>query len=330
MLVTRAAALPILMGEAGLRRYLAEVQRFPILEPEEEYNLAKHWREHGDQDAAHKIVTSHLRLVAKIAFRYRGYGLPISEVISEGNIGLLQALKHFDPERGFRFSSYSIWYIKAPIHEFILRSWSMVKMSTTANRKKLFFNLRKAKTMISALEDGDLSPAHVTLIAERLGVSEQDVVEMNRHLRGDVSLNTPMHQDGDASEWQDWLVDEVCDQETRLVQNEEAVNRKRALAQALSVLDHRERRIFEARRLVDDPISLADLAGEFGVSHERVRQIELRAFKKVQRAAMRCVAAQRLAHYDHREPVSLSVTDRRKIRLTVHSSSAPAVTAMAP
>ena len=289
--MARAAALPLLTAESGLTRYLEEIRRFPMLEPQDEFMLAKRWREHGDRDAAHKLVTSHLRLVAKIAMGYRGYGLPISEVISEGNVGLMQAVKRFEPDKGFRLATYAMWWIKAAIQEYILRSWSLVKMGTTANQKKLFFNLRKAKSKISALEEGDLRPDQVKLIAKRLGVTEQDVVDMNRRLGGDVSLNAPIRDDGDSGEWQDWLVDEVSDQETRLVEDEESDNRKKALGEALSVLNERERRIFEARRLADDPITLEDLAVEFGVSRERVRQIEVRAFEKVQRAVKHRLAA---------------------------------------
>jgi RNA polymerase sigma-32 factor len=288
--MARAAALPILTAESGLTRYLEEIRRFPMLEPQDEFMLAKRWREHGDRDAAHKLVTSHLRLVAKIAMGYRGYGLPISEVISEGNVGLMQAVKRFEPEKGFRLATYAMWWIKAAIQEYILRSWSLVKMGTTANQKKLFFNLRKAKSKISALEEGDLRPDQVKLIAKRLGVTEQDVVDMNRRLGGDVSLNAPIRDDGDSGEWQDWLVDEVSDQEERLVADEESDNRKKALGDALSVLNDRERRIFEARRLADDPITLEELAAEFGVSRERVRQIEVRAFEKVQRAVKNRIA----------------------------------------
>jgi len=287
----RIAALPILTAESGLARYLDEIRRFPMLEPQDEYMLAKRWREHGDRDAAHKLVTSHLRLVAKIAMGYRGYGLPISEVISEGNVGLMQAVKRFEPEKGFRLATYAMWWIKAAIQEYILRSWSLVKMGTTANQKKLFFNLRKAKSKISALEEGDLRPDQVKLIARRLGVTEQDVVDMNRRLGGDVSLNAPIRDDGDSGEWQDWLVDDEANQETRLAENEEADNRRQALGEALSVLNDRERRIFEARRLADDPITLEELAAEFSVSRERVRQIEVRAFEKVQRAVRNRVAA---------------------------------------
>ena len=288
--MARAAALPILKAESGLTRYLEEIRRFPMLEPQDEFMLAKRWREHGDRDAAHKLVNSHLRLVAKIAMGYRGYGLPISEVISEGNVGLMQAIKRFEPDKGFRLATYAMWWIKASIQEYILRSWSLVKMGTTANQKKLFFNLRKAKSKISALDEGDLRPDQVKLIAQRLGVTDQDVVDMNRRLGGDVSLNAPIRDDGDSGEWQDWLVDEVSDQETRLVEDEESDNRRKALGEALSVLNERERRIFEARRLADDPITLEDLAAEFGVSRERVRQIEVRAFEKVQRAVKNRIA----------------------------------------
>jgi len=289
--MARTAALPILTAENGLTRYLEEIRRFPMLEPQDEFILAKRWREHGDRDAAHKLVTSHLRLVAKIAMGYRGYGLPISEVISEGNVGLMQAVKRFEPDKGFRLATYAMWWIKAAIQEYILRSWSLVKMGTTANQKKLFFNLRKAKSKISALEEGDLRPDQVKLIAKRLGVTEQDVIDMNRRLGGDVSLNAPIREDGDSGEWQDWLVDDVSDQEDRLVADQESDNRKKALGEALTVLNDRERRIFEARRLADDPITLEDLAAEFGVSRERVRQIEVRAFEKVQRAVKHRIAA---------------------------------------
>jgi RNA polymerase sigma-32 factor len=289
--MARAAALPILTAESGLTRYLEEIRRFPMLEPQEEFMLAKRWREHGDRNAAHKLVTSHLRLVAKIAMGYRGYGLPISEVISEGNVGLMQAVKRFEPDKGFRLATYAMWWIKAAIQEYILRSWSLVKMGTTANQKKLFFNLRKAKSKINALEEGDLHPDQAKLIAKRLGVTEQDVVEMNRRLGGDVSLNAPIREEGDAGEWQDWLVDESSSQESRLAESEEADNRRKALTDALSVLNERERRIFEARRLAEEPITLEDLAAEFGVSRERVRQIEVRAFEKVQKAVKSRVAA---------------------------------------
>jgi RNA polymerase sigma-32 factor len=295
-IMARAAALPILTAENGLSRYLEEIRRFPMLEPQEEYMLAKSWREHGDRDAAHRLVTSHLRLVAKIAMGYRGYGLPISEVISEGNVGLMQAVKRFEPEKGFRLATYAMWWIKAAIQEYILRSWSLVKMGTTANQKKLFFNLRKAKSKISALDEGDLRPDQVKTIAKRLGVNEQDVIDMNRRLGGDASLNAPIREEGDSGEWQDWLVDEHDDQETTLAASEELDNRRKALGEALSVLNDRERRIFEARRLAEDPITLEELAEEFGVSRERVRQIEVRAFEKVQKAVRNRVAAMETPH----------------------------------
>jgi RNA polymerase sigma-32 factor len=284
-----ASALPVLANEGGLSRYLDEIRKFPMLEPSEEYMLAKRWREHGDRDAAHKLVTSHLRLVAKIAMGYRGYGLPISEVVSEGNVGLMQAVKRFEPDKGFRLATYAMWWIKAAIQEYILRSWSLVKMGTTANQKKLFFNLRKAKGRISALEEGDLRPDQVKQIATQLGVTEQDVVDMNRRLGGDASLNAPLREEGEG-EWQDWLVDESASQESLLAAEEEGQNRLQALRNALSVLNPRERRIFEARRLSDDPMTLEDLSAEFGVSRERVRQIEVRAFEKVQEAVKRNIA----------------------------------------
>jgi len=288
--MARTAALPALKAESGLSHYLDEIRRFPMLEPQEEYMLARSWREHGDREAVHKLVTSHLRLVAKIAMGYRGYGLPISEVISEGNVGLMQAVKRFEPEKGFRLATYAMWWIKAAIQEYILRSWSLVKIGTTANQKKLFFNLRKAKSKISALEEGDLRPDQVQVIAKRLGVTEQDVVDMNRRLGGDASLNAPIRDDGESGEWQDWLVDDAPSQERLLSESEESDNRHRALVSALDVLNERERRIFEARRLADDPITLEELAAEFGVSRERVRQIEQRSFEKVQKAAKNRIA----------------------------------------
>ena len=288
--MARAATMAILTAESGLTRYYEQIRRFPLLERQDEYMFARRWRD-GDREAAHRLVTSHLRLVAKIAMGYRGYGLPISEVISEGNVGLMQALKRFEPEKGFRFATYATWWIKAAIQEYILRSWSLVKLGTTANQKKLFFNLRKTKSKISALDEGDLRPDQVKIIARQLGVTEQDVVDMNRRLGGDVSLNAPIREEDDSGEWQDWLVDEISDQETRLAESEESDNRRKALGEALSVLNDRERRIFEARRLADDQITLADLASEFRVSRERVRQIEVRAFEKVQKALKNRVAA---------------------------------------
>ena len=280
-----SSSLPLLAADGGLSRYLAEIRRFPMLQPQEEYMLAKSWREHGDSEAAHKLVTSHLRLVAKIAMGYRGYGLPIGEVISEGNVGLMQAVKRFEPDKGFRLATYAMWWIKAAIQEYILRSWSLVKMGTTANQKKLFFNLRKAKSQIAALGEGDLRPEQVKTIATKLGVEEREVIEMNRRLGGDASLNTPLRADGEGDgEWQDWLVDDTPSQQTILEEDEEASFRHQALMSALSVLNDRERRIFEARRLAEDPVTLEELSEEFGVSRERVRQIEVRAFEKVQKA----------------------------------------------
>jgi len=292
--MARTATLPVLNGESGLSRYLAEIRKFPMLEPQEEYMLAKRWREHDDRDAAQKLVTSHLRLVAKIAMGYRGYGLPISEVVSEGNVGLMQAVKRFEPEKGFRLATYAMWWIKASIQEYILRSWSLVKMGTTANQKKLFFNLRKAKSKINALDEGDLRPDQVKVIAKRLGVTDQDVIDMNRRLGGDASLNAPIREEGDSGEWQDWLVDDHESQEQVLAESEELGTRRKALSEALSVLNDRERRIFEARRLADEPVTLEELAEEFGVSRERVRQIEVRAFEKLQRAIKAQAMEQRL------------------------------------
>jgi RNA polymerase sigma-32 factor len=264
-------------------RYLEEIRRYPMLDVEEECVLATRWREHGDGNAAQKLITSHLRLVAKTAMGYRGYGLPISELISEGNIGLMQAVKRFDPEKGFRFATYAIWWIKAAMQEYVLRSWSLVKIGTTANQRMLFFKLRKAKNRISAVDEGDLRPDQVELLAKRLGVTERDVVEMNRRLGGDASLNVQIGDDSNSAEWQDWLIDESSDQESQLAEDEESQNRRNALDRALAVLGDRERRIFVARRLVDEPIGLAELAAEFGISRERVRQIEARAFQKIQR-----------------------------------------------
>lgn len=278
-------SLPALAsGEAGLSRYLEEIRRFPMLEPQQEYMLAKRLKEHDDPDAAGQLVTSHLRLVAKIAMGYRGYGLPIGEVISEGNVGLMQAVKRFEPDKGFRLATYAMWWIKAAIQEYILRSWSLVKMGTTASQKRLFFNLRRAKSQIQALDEGDLKPDQVKAIATKLGVSEEDVVSMNRRLGGDTSLNAPLRADSESGEWQDWLVDDSADQESVLAESEEQDNRRKLLTDALGVLTDRERRIFQARRLSEDPVTLEELSTEFGVSRERVRQIEVRAFEKVQKA----------------------------------------------
>ena len=271
-------------GSLGLTRYLEDIRKFPMLEPNEEYMLAKRWQEHEDADAAEKLVTSHLRLVARIAMGYRGYGLPIGEVVSEGNVGLMQAVKRFEPDKGFRLATYAMWWIRASIQEYILRSWSLVKMGTTAAQKKLFFNLRRAKSQLQALEEGDLKPEHVKTIATKLGVSEGDVVSMNRRLGGDASLNAPLRADSESGEWQDWLVDETPTQEDRLVESEELKRRRSYLTSAMAVLNDRERRVFEARRLAEDPSTLEDLSTEFGVSRERIRQIEVRAFEKVQKA----------------------------------------------
>ncbi|MBP0615159.1 RNA polymerase sigma factor RpoH [Jiella mangrovi] len=272
-------------GDGGLTRYLEEIRRFPMLQPQEEYMLAKRYAEHDDRQAAHRLVTSHLRLVAKIAMGYRGYGLPIGEVISEGNVGLMQAVKRFDPERGFRLATYAMWWIKASIQEYILRSWSLVKMGTTANQKRLFFNLRKMKSRIQALDEGDLKPDQVNQIATTLGVSEAEVVSMNRRLSGDSSLNAPIRAtEGESGEWQDWLVDDSDSQEDVLVRQDEYDQRRGMLQSAMDVLNDRERRIFEARRLSEDPLTLEALSGEFDISRERVRQIEVRAFEKVQKA----------------------------------------------
>ncbi len=281
-----AQSLPsIVSGEGGLSRYLEEIRRFPMLQPEEEYMLAKRYAEHEDTKAAHRLVTSHLRLVAKIAMGYRGYGLPIGEVISEGNVGLMQAVKKFEPERGFRLATYAMWWIKASIQEYVLRSWSLVKMGTTANQKRLFFNLRKVKSKIQALEEGDLHPDQVQEIATKLNVSKEEVISMNRRLSGDASLNAPIRaSEGESGEWQDWLVDTSASQEDMLVEQDEMENRRSMLTGALSVLNERERRIFEARRLSDEPMTLEELSSEFDISRERVRQIEVRAFEKVQDA----------------------------------------------
>jgi RNA polymerase sigma-32 factor len=290
-MTAHAKSMSLASASTGARSLVAQTRRFPMLEPQEEYMLAKRWRERGDSDAAHRLVTSHLRLVAKIARGYRGYGLPIAEVISEGNVGLMRAVKRFDPDRGFRLATYAIWWIRASIQEFILRSWSLVRMGTTASQKKLFFNLRKAKGKISTLEEGDMRPDQVELIAKNLGVPEQDVIEMNRRLGGDASLNAPIRANENSGEWQDWLVDETPGPEAIMVENEERDNRRKALSEALTVLNDRERRIFEARRLAEDPITLEELADEFGVSRERVRQIEVKAFDKVRSRAMNALAA---------------------------------------
>ncbi|WP_420562250.1 RNA polymerase sigma factor RpoH [Thalassobaculum sp.] len=287
--------LPTISVEGNLSRYLQEIRKFPMLEPEEEYILAKNWREQGDTDAAHKLVTSHLRLVAKIAMGYRGYGLPVAELISEGNVGMMQAVKRFDPERGFRLATYAMWWIRASIQEYILHSWSLVKMGTTAAQKKLFFNLRKLKGQMQAIEDGDLSPDKVTAIAERLDVTEADVISMNRRLASpDHSLNAPLRVDGEG-EWQDWLVDDdQVSQETRLAEDEELQKRRLLLNKAMETLNDRERHILTERRLRDDPTTLEDLSQEYGISRERVRQIEVRAFEKLQKSIKNAAMEQKL------------------------------------
>jgi RNA polymerase sigma-32 factor len=283
----------MLTPEGGLHRYLSEIRNFPMLAPDEEYMLAKRWREHEDADAAHRLVTSHLRLVAKIAMGYRGYGLPISEIVSEGNVGLMQAVKRFDPERGFRLATYAMWWIKASIQEYILRSWSLVKIGTTAAQKKLFFNLRKAKGQIKAIEEGDLHPEHVAQIATKLGVTEDEVVSMNRRLAApDHSLNAPLRADSEG-EWQDWLVDDSPNQETLLAEQEEKEDRSELLAEGMKALNERERHILTERRLKDEPATLEDLSKEFDISRERVRQIEVRAFEKLQRAIREAAKAKR-------------------------------------
>jgi RNA polymerase sigma-32 factor len=286
------ASLPAIAPEASLSRYLQEIRKFPMLEPEEEYVLAKRWREHNDSAAAHKLVTSHLRLVAKIAMGYRGYGLPLGEVIAEGNVGLMQAVKRFEPERGFRLATYAMWWIRASIQEYILHSWSLVKIGTTAAQKKLFFNLRRMKGQLNALEEGDLAPETVKTIATKLDVSEQEVINMNRRLAApDNSLNAPVRQDGDG-EWQDWLVDDQPDQEARMSEDQEFSQRRELMTAALAGLADREREILTERRLKEEPATLEDLSSKFGISRERVRQIEVRAFEKLQRA-MRAAAREK-------------------------------------
>jgi RNA polymerase sigma-32 factor len=285
--------LPALQGEGGLSRYLSEIRKFPLLEPEEEYMLAKRWREHEDSGAARKLVTSHLRLVAKIAMGYRGYGLPVSEIVAEGNVGLMQAVKRFEPDKGFRLATYAMWWIRAAIQEYILRTWSLVKLGTTANQKKLFFNLRKAKNKIHAIEEGDLTPEHTAEIATKLGVSQTEVTSMNRRLSApDSSLNAPLRSESEA-EWQDWLADDTLDQETRMAEREELGERHELLSSALGGLSERERDIIEARRLKDEPATLEELSQKYGVSRERVRQIEVRAFEKLQKSMKDALATRR-------------------------------------
>jgi RNA polymerase sigma-32 factor len=286
--------LPVLAGEGNLGRYLQEIRKFPLLELDEEFLLAKRWQEKGDSEAAHKLVTSHLRLVAKIAMGYRGYGLPVSELISEGNVGMMQAVKRFDPDRGFRLATYAMWWIRAAIQEYILHSWSLVKMGTTAAQKKLFFNLRRLKGQLQAIEEGDLKSEDVTKIATTLGVPEDDVVQMNRRLAApDHSLNAPLRADSDG-EWQDWLVDETQDQEERLGDSEELGKRRRLLVNAMATLTERERHILTERRLKEEPSTLEELSQQYGISRERVRQIEVRAFEKLQRAMRNAAIEEKL------------------------------------
>jgi RNA polymerase sigma-32 factor len=294
MSMARTQTLPMVVSESNLARYLQEIRKFPMLEPDQEYMLAKRWREHGDTEAAHQLVTSHLRLVAKIAMGYRGYGLPVSELISEGNVGMMQAVKRFEPDRGFRLATYAMWWIRAAIQEYILHSWSLVKMGTTAAQKKLFFNLRKLKGQLQAIEEGDLSPENVKKIATDLNVTEDDVVNMNRRLSApDHSLNAPLKIDGDG-EWQDWLIDESDSQEIVLAEQQELAKRRKLLSQAMKNLNTRERHILTERRLKDEPTTLEDLSKEYGISRERVRQIEVRAFEKLQRAIKAQALEQRL------------------------------------
>jgi RNA polymerase sigma-32 factor len=289
------ASIPAMGGEAGLNRYLAEIKKFPILAPEEEYMLAKRWTEHQDTEAAAKLVNSHLRLVAKIAMGYRGYGLPVSELISEGNIGLMQGVKKFEPERGFRLATYAMWWIRASIQEFILRSWSLVKMGTTAAQKKLFFNLRRMKNQIEAFEDGDLKPADVLKIATDLGVTEEEVISMNRRWRwaGDTSLNVPLREEGEG-QWQDWLVDTDPLQDERVAEAEETRVRHDLLVEAMDALNDREKHILTERRLTEDPKTLEELSQVYDVSRERIRQIEVRAFEKLQKALMNLAGERKL------------------------------------
>jgi RNA polymerase sigma-32 factor len=289
------ATIPALGGEASLNRYLAEIRKFPILAPEQEYMLAKRFQEHGDPEAAAQLVTSHLRLVAKIAMGYRGYGLPVSELISEGNIGLMQGVKKFEPDRGFRLATYAMWWIRASIQEFILRSWSLVKMGTTAAQKKLFFNLRRMKAKLDAFEDGDLKPEDLAKIAKDLGVTEDEVTSMNRRMAmgGDTSLNVPMREDGE-SQWQDWLQDDSALQDEVVAEAQEADVRHSMLVEAMDELNEREKHILTERRLTDDPKTLEELSQVYGVSRERVRQIEVRAFEKLQKAMMRLAGDRRL------------------------------------
>jgi RNA polymerase sigma-32 factor len=287
-------AIPVIGGGGNLSAYLAEIRKFPMLQPDEEFMLAKRWREHGDLSAAHRLVTSHLRLVAKIAMGYRGYGLPLAELVSEGNVGMMQAVKRFDPDKGFRLATYAMWWIRASIQEYILHSWSLVKLGTTAAQKKLFFNLRKLKAKLKHVEDGDLPPEKLKHISKELNVSEDDVVQMNRRLSApDHSLNAPLRADGDM-EWQDWLVDERPDQETITAEEEQSKVRRQLLTEAMKTLTPRERQILQERRLREDPLTLEYLSQQFGISRERVRQIEVRAFEKLQKAIKQKVVEQKI------------------------------------
>jgi RNA polymerase sigma-32 factor len=286
------AALPMPSVGAGLSRYLTEIKKFPVLKPEEEFRYAKRWREQGDRDAAYRLVTSHLRLVAKLAMGYRGYGLPVADLVSEGNVGLMQAVKRFDPDRGVRLATYAMWWIKAAIHDYVVRSWSLVKITANAAQKKLFFKLGQAKNAISALQDGDLRPEQVEMIASRLQVPEREVIDMNGRLRGDLSLSAPIHDEGESEQALDYLVDLAPTQEGHLADEQEAASRRLALKQALQMLNPRERRIVEARYLIDAPVKLETLASEYGISRERVRQIELRAFQKLKTAVQAALTDQ--------------------------------------
>ena len=295
-MATKNIPMIVQEGSHGLQRYMQEIRQFPMLEPDEEFMLAKRWQEHQDSDAAHKLVTSHLRLVGKIAMGYRGYGLPIGEVISEGNVGLMQAVKRFEPDKGFRLATYAMWWIRAAIQEYVLRSWSLVKMGTTAAQKKLFFNLRRAKSQVQALDEGELKPHQIEAIATKLGVSKEDVVQMNRRLSGDLSLNSPLRNDAESGEWMDWLKEEDAmwgtsetssNQEAAMVMTQETSRRKNMLQSALGELNEREMEIFTARRLLDNPATLEELSERFQVSRERIRQIEVRAFEKVQKAVQK-------------------------------------------
>jgi len=317
-LTTLTRREPAFVREGSGKGYLHDIRRYAMLEKDQEYKLAKRWSEHGDRDAANQLVTSHLRLAVKVAMGYRGYGLPVSEIISEGNVGLMQALNRFEPERGFRFATYAIWWIRASIQDYILRSWSLVKIGTTMNQKKLFFKLRSAKSKIAAYETGDLQPGQVALLAKSLNVTDQEVVDMNRRLAGDQSTNAPIHDHGDTGEWQDHLVDESPSPEAIVVEQDERDHRRNTLIAAIEVLTDRERRIFEARHLADQPLTLEELAAQFNVSRERIRQIEARAFEKVRKAANNLAVKVPAAMEDACEPChrhrSPTNSDERHIR----------------